>query len=198
MRCSLASTALPRAHYSRTLGGKCFTILAGTPVYVLTAKTLTTRGVPPLWVTAWAYVAASLMLVVITVIINATPTLLRFMCPPPDEECGNGWDLPGDAVWALLYWIFFVSAVAYGLITWGNQHLESSVTSSFFALQPVAAAVVSFAIVATTAPPHHGLSGPGIQHLGAVGVIAGLWLIVSGPASSPVSGPGAGPKRFEA
>lgn len=75
----------------------------------------------------------------------------------------------------------YCSAVAYALITWGNQHLESSVTSSFFALQPVAAAIVSFAVVATTPPPHHGLSGPGIQHLGAIGVLGGLYLIVSGP-----------------
>jgi hypothetical protein len=85
----------------------------GTPVYVLTAKTLTAKY-PSLWVTAWAYVIAAGMLVVITLIINSTPALLRLMCPPPDEECGNGWDLPTDALWALLYWIFFVRYVWMG------------------------------------------------------------------------------------
>jgi hypothetical protein len=75
------------------------------------------------------------------------------------------------------------------LITWGNQHLESSVTSSFFALQPVAAAIVSFAVVASTTPPHHGLSGPGVQHLGAIGVLGGLYLIVSGPRPKPPTSP---------
>lgn len=82
----------------------------GTPVYVLTAKTLTTRYAS-LWVTAWAYVVAAVMLIVLTVVINSTPALLRLMCPPPDEECGSGWDVPTDALWALLYWIFFVRSV---------------------------------------------------------------------------------------
>eukprot|EP00041_Stephanoeca_diplocostata_P008672 m.128305 g.128305 ORF g.128305 m.128305 type:complete len:400 (+) comp17428_c0_seq3:768-1967(+) len=152
----------------------------GTPIYVLTAKTLTTRlGKPALWVTAWAYMAATCMLCAITIVVNASPPLLRLMCPPPDELCGNGWEIPSDALWALLYWIFFVSALAYALITWGNQHLEGTTVSAFFALQPVAAAIVSGVIVAVTPPPHHQLHGPGVQHLGAIGVFAGLYLVIT-------------------
>ena len=143
---------------------------------------------PSLWVTAWSYGFASLMLMVITVIINSTPSLLDLMCPPPDQACGEGWDIPAGAFWPLMYWIFFSSALAYALITWGNQHLEASRLSAYFALQPIMAAIASTVVVVMTAPPHYGLEGPRPQHLGAIGVFAGLYLVIKG--SAPPPGPG--------
>lgn len=156
----------------------------GTPIYVLASKDLIAEY-PSLWVTAWSYFFAALMLMVITLIINNTQSLLDLMCPPPDQACGEGWDIPAGAFWPLMYWIFFSSALAYALITWGNQHLEASRLSAYFALQPIMAVIASTFVVMTTAAPHYGLSGPGPQHLGAIGVFAGLYLVIKGSSPLP-------------
>ena len=103
---------------------------------------------------------------VLLVAINSTPALLDFMCPAPDQTCGTGYEVPPQALWALLYWIVFVSGAAFGLITWANQHLESSVVSSYFVLQPVVTAILSMIIVAWTPPPHYNLHGPSFEHFG--------------------------------
>eukprot|EP00040_Diaphanoeca_grandis_P024143 m.132423 g.132423 ORF g.132423 m.132423 type:complete len:380 (-) comp29605_c0_seq1:321-1460(-) len=155
----------------------------GTPIYILCAKSLVEQF-PSLWVTAWAYVVAFFILLVILLITNNSPVLLNFMCPAPDATCGDGWQIPEDAMWALLYWIFFVSALAYFLVTWGNKHLDSSIVSSYFALQPVAAAIVSTLVVMGTRAPHYGLQGPGVQHLGAIGVFLGLYFVTKGSLST--------------
>lgn len=120
------------------------------------------------------------MLIVLTAIGNNVKPVLDFMCPPPDELCGNGWQIPPGAVWALAYWIVFVSAIAYALITWGNQHIPGSTVSAFFAFQPIAAAVAASLVVKLSEPPHHGLEYPGVEHLvGSLGVLGGLALIIS-------------------
>ena len=51
----------------------------------------------------------------------------------------------------------FVAGAAFGMITWAKQHLESSLVSSYFVLQPVVTASV-----------------------GGIGVVATLCLVVNG------------------
>ena len=50
--------------------------------------------------------------------------------------------------------------------------------SAYFVLQPVITSIVSTLVVLSTAAPHYGLKGPGFQHLGALGVFAGLYLVI--------------------
>ena len=128
------------------------------------------------------------MLLFLTIAGNSVKPVLDFMCPPPDQLCGNGWQIPPGALWALAYLIVFVSALAYALITWGNQHIAGSTVSAFFAFQPIASATAASLVVKLSAPPHYGLAYPGVEHVaGAVGVLGGLWLIISEASTSTKS-----------
>ncbi len=45
-------------------------------------------------------------------------------------------------------------------------------------LQPVAAAVMAYIVIASTSPPHFNLEGPSIADLGALGIFAGLAMVI--------------------
>jgi hypothetical protein len=54
--------------------------------------------VPALCVTAWAYILASVMMLLSLVLTNQVGALLHLVCP---SGCGSGWNFPVDALWAL-------------------------------------------------------------------------------------------------
>ena len=50
--------------------------------------------------------------------------------------------------------------------------------SVYFTVQPIASVLASIAIIAATPPPHLGMEGPGLQDLGALGIFAGVGLLI--------------------
>ena len=88
-------------------------------------------------------------------------------------------------------------------MTWGNKYASASLVSGYSALQPVTAAALTALFVAAHVVPSCAAQGDdddgacltpaGVQDLGALGVFAGLYLIVtSEPPSEPPSAPSDG------
>ena len=111
--------------------------------------------------------------------------IVAFLCP-------GAWAVPRGAWLPLLYWVLCQSCAAYALMTWANRVASASLVSGYSALQPVTAAVLAAVAVAlewapACTPLRRGgscLAYPGVGDLGAVGVFAGLYLVV---ASEPAA-----------
>eukprot|EP01061_Rhynchopus_euleeides_P005773 TRINITY_DN14942_c0_g2_i1.p1 TRINITY_DN14942_c0_g2~~TRINITY_DN14942_c0_g2_i1.p1 ORF type:complete len:429 (+),score=126.14 TRINITY_DN14942_c0_g2_i1:138-1289(+) len=153
----------------------------GTSCYVILTKPLLARGVYlPISVTGWAYIIASVMMMVTAVVINTNDTMLDFVCPKHD--CQGAWTVPTSMILALAYWVFFNSILAYACMTWANAYAKASVVSAYTVLQPVTSALLSVLIIASKG--HHwavddkGFEEPGLNDLGAIGVVIGLVLVV--------------------
>jgi len=86
--------------------------------------------------------------------------------------------VPQSALLPLAYWILLNSCVAYWLITWGTQHAKASFVLAYCALQPLVAMLLSAAILAIGGPSDE-LSYPGLNALGAIGVVLGLAVIMA-------------------
>eukprot|EP00301_Raphidiophrys_heterophryoidea_P011364 c1738_g1_i1.p1 GENE.c1738_g1_i1~~c1738_g1_i1.p1 ORF type:complete len:419 (+),score=98.14 c1738_g1_i1:44-1258(+) len=162
-----------------------FTNCMGAATYVVASKPLL-RNYTSLTVTGFSYMFASVMMGIACVIVNSSDVLLRFVCPPSDDDksanrndsCGNGWSIPVGAVGALVYWILMTSIFSYCLITWGNKYADASLVSAYSVLQPVSTAVTTFILIAVTGPPHFNLHGPNLGDLGVVGIFLGLSLVI--------------------
>ena len=101
--------------------------------------------------------------------------LFDVVCP----DChGDGWSVPSESLLAIGYWVLFGSVIAYFLATWGNQYVDATMVTAYFTVQPIASVLASIAIIATTPPPHMGMEGPGLQDLGALGIFAGVGLLI--------------------
>ena len=143
----------------------------------------------PLATLAYSYAVASLLMLLAALIINATPELLDLVCP----DChGQGWAVPVESAFAIAYWVLFGSVTAYFLATWGNQHVDASVVGVYFTVQPLASVAAAMLVIALTAPPHRGMVGPGLEDLGAVGILVGVVLLTYdarrvGKTSDPVA-----------
>jgi drug/metabolite transporter (DMT)-like permease len=186
-----------RAHETHTSGGNLTRELCGhvcffgnclcTSVYVLRSKQLL-RRFPALCVTAGSYVVAALCMLVTCVLLNSSEYIVAFLCP----DCTSAWAVPRGAWLPLLYWVLCQSCAAYALMTWANRVASASLVSGYSALQPVTAAVLAAVAVAlewapACTPLRRGgscLAYPGVGDLGAVGVFAGLYLVV---ASEPAA-----------
>jgi len=154
----------------------------GSSMYVVASKPLL-KTFPPISVTGFSYIIASVFMAIACVIVNSSQALLTFVCPPEDDSdekdsCGDGWHIPAGAMWALAYWILMTSIFAYCMITWANQHADASLVSAYTVLQPVTAAVAACIVIATTEPPHYDLHGAGIADLGAIGIFIGLSMVI--------------------
>merc|ERR1711871_847814 len=138
----------------------------GTSCYVIVAKPLL-KKYPPLSVTGWCYIAASIFMAISAFSINSSPEVVQLICPPGNQTfnlinnvsmypCGHGshlncscdpWNVPTDALLPLAYWIVFNSAVAYFLMTWGNKYADASKVLAYTALQPLTSAILSVVVL---------------------------------------------------
>jgi len=142
-----------------------------TALYVIWTKPLLKQHLP-LFVTGVSYMSASCVMCVVALIVNTNDAALDFVCPDCD---GSAWEVPNSAIAALVYWILFQSVIAYFLMTWGNKYADASLTAAYSALQPLTAAILSVILIATGVT---GLDSPGLNDLGALGIVAGLAVVV--------------------
>lgn len=160
-----------------------FVNCAGTAGYVLISKVLM-RGQRylPLSVTAWSYIFASIFMVLTGVLVNAFEESVKFVCPPNDGETKascSAWGVPTSAIGPLLYWILVQSVLCYFLLTWGNRYAKTSSTVAYTALQPLTSALGSVLLVVINGGKEFGgISMPGLNLLGGLGVVAGLFMVL--------------------
>jgi len=152
-------------------GHVCFVLnCLGTALYVIFAKPLL-KKYASITVTALSYGCAAVQVTILTVILNQTPSAKPFLCP---DGC-DLWAVPTSAIWALAYWIVFNSVLAYALMTWANQFTDASIVCVYSALQPITAAALSALLLALGVK---GLKGPGLNDLGAIGIVIGLAFVL--------------------
>jgi len=185
-----------RAHETHVEGGNLTRELCGhvcffgnclcTSGYVLRSKQLL-RRFPALCVTAGSYVVAAFCMLITAVLLNSNEYIVAFLCP----DCESAWGVPRGAWLPLLYWVLCQSCAAYALMTWANRVASASLVSGYSALQPVTASLLAAVAVYCEWAPACGpgtrgtcLAYPGAGDLGAVGVFAGLYLVV---ASEPAA-----------
>jgi len=143
----------------------------GTAMYVIITKPLLKTHVA-IWVTGCSYMCASVIMFCLALIVNTNDDALNWVCPDCD---GYAWNVPASAIGALFYWIILQSVLAYFLLTWGNTYADPSFTSAFAALQPFTAAILSIILIECGVT---GLDSPGLNDLGALGIVAGLALVI--------------------
>ena len=115
--------------------------------------------------------------------------LVSFICPVDHKDtkatpmhCGSyetscdPWAVPAGAIGPLLYWILFNSCAAYLLMTWANHHARAGFVLAYCALQPLVSVTLSAIIDA--AAPSTDLQMPGLNALGAIGIVVGLGFIL--------------------
>ena len=92
------------------------------------------------------------------------------------------WTLSASEVGALAYFVIVYSVLGYSAINWANQHVAPSTVMMYSVVQPVAAGLMSWVLIATgfNAEYDVGLQMPGINAAGTLGVVVGLYLIVKG------------------
>ena len=166
----------------------------GTPVQTLAMKPLLQKY-PTDLVLAWCNAIVAIMYMAASIIVSSSPPLLDIMCPPPDQSCGNGFEVDLSAVGGLLYFIVFNGILAYWLNAWASKHVDGSNVSCYAVMQPVTAACLSLLVIFLTDPPHYNLRMPTYVHLIAtVGILLGLLLLISDHRSGGRSGSGSNKK----
>lgn len=155
----------------------------GTSFYVIFSKIALERY-PPLTVTAWAMMAASVMMAISAASLNNQCAFINFICPPAgdhDIACGSyqascsSWVVPSSAVLPLAYWIIFTSIGAYFLLTWANHYARAGYILAYTALQPFTSTLLSVILILSGV---QGLQMPGWNVLGSVGIFFGLVLLI--------------------
>ena len=142
--------------------------------FFVAEKPLLTRWTP-LATLAYSYAIASFLMLAAGIVINSTPQLLDVVCP----DCnGIGWAVPAQAWLAIAYWVLLCSVGGYFLLTWGNLYVDASMVGVYFTVQPIAAVAAAVCVIALTPAPHYGMTGPGWQDLGAIGIFAGVSLLI--------------------
>lgn len=107
---------------------------------------------------------------------------MAFLC----SDCDNGWEVPSGSIFALVYWIFGSSVIAYGLLVWGSKYAQASVSLAFGATQPVTAAILSEILIASNVRQkchekndyYNCLYGASWNDLGSIGIIIGLFFVI--------------------
>ncbi|GAB5368154.1 hypothetical protein AAMO2058_001294100 [Amorphochlora amoebiformis] len=145
----------------------------GTALYVICAKPMY-KYYPPMSITAWSYITASVMMAIACLIANNVDPLYHFIC----DDCPHGskWNVPTSAIFALFYWILLNSVGAYLLITWGNTYADASLTLAYTPLQPATSAILSFILI--SAGIKGKLEEPGLNILGVIGIFIGLAAVI--------------------
>ena len=143
---STQSSLLDISQYKVLVGNLLFFVnCLCTSLYVILSKPILQRY-PPLFVTAWTYIIASILMLFTAVITGSIQELSSFFC----SECSsNYWSIPQSAYPALLYNIIFNSVIAYGILTWvnSNQSITGTLVMIYTVLQPVTAAIVTSLLV---------------------------------------------------
>lgn len=152
---------------------------------------------PSFCVAAWSYCWAAAVMASTTLLLSASKDAMEFLCPDCDNShYGGYWAVPSGALWALAYWIVVNSVGAYALLTWANKHASGTMVMGYTGLQPVFAAALTGMILALGAYANCDdyddddtacLSPPGWADLGALGVFAGLYLIVTTEPQAPTA-----------
>ena len=83
----------------------------GTPLQLLAMKPLLKRYATPL-VTGYAFMVSAALFLASTWAFSRNQRLLDFVCPPDTQPCGDGWQFPREAAWALGYYTIFGSLVS--------------------------------------------------------------------------------------
>lgn len=92
---------------------------------------------------------------------------------PSPEQSSNSCIAPADAmIGPLIYWIVVASVCGYYLLTAATRYLPASQVASFQCLQPFMGTVLAFFVLGEQ---------PTFWDLGAIGVVAGLVLVVREP-----------------
>lgn len=160
----------------------------GTCLYVICAKLALARGYPPSTVTAWSYVCGASCMAIVASGFSSDCALVHFVCPTAaaaaaNHQCGEysnscaPWAVPTSAVLPLCYWVLLNSCLVYWMITWANQHAKAGFVLAYCALQPLVAMLLSAVILAAGGPSDE-LRAPGLNALGAAGVLLGLCVIL--------------------
>jgi len=66
----------------------------------------------------------------------------------------------------------------YLLIAWGNARVDPSILGIYSVLQPAVTVLCAELVILLTAAPHYHLVGIQSSDLGAIGIVAGLLLVV--------------------
>ena len=142
------------------------------------------RKYPSSTVTGYSYIVASVFMTVVAVIVALSDEILDFLC----DDCEGPWRIPPVTIYALIYWVFIQTVVAYLLVTWANQYADPSVNCAYAVLQPMTAAVASWCLLFFGVIPNcenissdstlSCLYGPGIGYIGSVGICAGLLFVI--------------------
>eukprot|EP00928_Gymnodinium_smaydae_P017955 TRINITY_DN16843_c0_g2_i1.p1 TRINITY_DN16843_c0_g2~~TRINITY_DN16843_c0_g2_i1.p1 ORF type:complete len:231 (+),score=10.74 TRINITY_DN16843_c0_g2_i1:55-693(+) len=157
----------------------CFLIhCLSTPIYIIISKPLVqTRRYLPRNLVCITIACTSVLFVLALALLVMVPQLLSLVCN--NGHCVNGaWTLQSKTMCAVVYYALFATVLPYFLQLWANCYLPSSTISAYYALQPVAAVGVCLAVIAATPPPHLGLVGAHWSDIGAVGILAGLAIVV--------------------
>lgn len=146
------SAAARKAASNMTLGNICLLVnTLAMACYYIQAKRLVAKYAP-VQVAAWAYLVAATMM---------GSAALAF-------TTRADWNFPNALIMPLLYWITVCSIFGYYVVTWAMRHLPASQVAAFQCLQPFLGSLLAFAVL------HEKLSW---WDLGAVGVVAGLFLV---------------------
>ena len=202
----LSESSDPAASTTARLTGNLIFLVQVTALgaFFVAEKPLLARWTP-LATLAYSYTIAAVLMLAAGILINASPTcappasivafartvrhrlpltrrdrcvsrarsLLEVVCPDCD---GEGWGVPRSSWLAIAYWVLLGSVTTYLLLTWGNRYVD--MVGVYFTIQPLAAVVAAVGVIAVTAPPHYGLVGPGMQDLGALGIVLGVAILI--------------------
>ncbi|MEM9382163.1 MAG: DMT family transporter, partial [Planctomycetota bacterium] len=127
-------------------------------IYLVLSKPLLTR-MPPLALVAWIYVLS----------VPFLPLFLAGQDMAPEMASRGAW-------LSLAYVIVFPTIVAYALNTFALARVEASTTAFFIFAQPIITAVAAWLLLAERPTLELGLA--------AVGLFAGMALVLRRPASS--------------
>jgi len=175
---------------------------------------------PALCVAAWGYCVAAAVTVLTAACVAAAMAVSSssssdgdrqpvgaFLCPDcassDDEEdasIARYWRVPVAALPSLAWWIAMATVLNYGLQMWAIQQSSPTLVTSYQALQPVATAILTVALLATpVARRYVACDGhdkddsdclaapPAWDLLGCALVVVGLFLVIATEAESSSS-----------
>ena len=144
--------------------GLLFMEIVVNAVYLIVMKPLLKRH-PPLCITAWTYLVAAVCMASVAVVRLA---VTQDTTPFRMTKALHSPHLVG--LLPLVYWVFIGSCAGYSCIAFANQHLDASTMASYSTSQPVYGLALSIPLLHTRLE---------YKDLGALGIIAGLFIIIS-------------------
>tara|TARA_B110001452_G_scaffold32049_1_gene25016 strand:+ start:101 stop:1117 length:1017 start_codon:yes stop_codon:yes gene_type:complete len=166
-----------QTHRHAVLGNGCFFVnCLATVLYVVASQSLLTKY-PPLTMASSTFLLMTLYYIVVYAGVSSfAPRATDYFCG--GSACRSLEELSTTAWIAVAYIVVFATLAPYVMQLWAQGALPASLISAYYALQPVAAVLICFAVLYATPPPHFGLRGPQQTDLAALAVGAGLLLVV--------------------